>query len=131
LKVKRRIRITVVRETLLPRGASSTEVGAEARAADETAADAFAGEAWCDACAAVSPVLTAEEAAAFRGATARQSAFGGAEAGGVHYVWAGEGAPLVCLRSLLSVGAAGAPREGVEVRQAAKVLNFRRDGEWG
>jgi hypothetical protein len=117
LKVKRRVRITVLRETFATRGAASADAGA---------GDAGAGEAWCPACAAVSPLLTAEEAAAFRGVGVRR-AFDGTEAGGVHFVEAGGGVPLVCLRSLLSVGA----REvgGVEVRRAAKVLNFRRDGE--
>ena len=114
MRVKRRIRITVLRETFAARGAAA-EV------------DAAAGEAWCPACAAVSPLLTAEEAAAFGGVAGRR-VFGGAEAGGVHFVEAGSRAPLVCLRSLLSAGAA---REGAGVRGAAKVLNFRRDGEPG
>jgi hypothetical protein len=106
--MKRRVRITVLRETFAARGAA--------------AVDAAAGEAWCPACAAVSPLLDAEEAAALCGVAGRR-VFGGAEAGGVHFVEAGDGAPLVCLRSLLSAGAG--------VRGAAKVLNFRRDGEPG
>jgi hypothetical protein len=109
LKVKRRIRITVLRETFEPRGAAAGE-----------------GAAWCPACAAVSPLLTAEEAAAFCGGVAAGRRPGGLAAGGVHFVEAGEGAPLVCLRSLLSVGAPG--EGGTDVQGAAKVLNFRRDG---
>jgi glycine/D-amino acid oxidase-like deaminating enzyme len=111
LKVKRRIRITVLRETFAAHGVAAAD----------------AGEAWCPACAAVSPVLDAEEAAAFCGVAGRP-VFGGTEAGGVHFVEAGGLAPLVCLRSLLSAGAA---RGGAGVRGAAKVLNFRRDGESG
>ncbi|HEX8163051.1 MAG TPA: hypothetical protein VF538_14360 [Pyrinomonadaceae bacterium] len=112
--MKRRIRITVLRETLAPRGAAG-------------AADA--GAAWCPACAAFSPLLTAEEAAALCGVAAAGPRSGGPEAGGVHLVEAGDLAPLVCLRSLLSgvaprdVGAGDAGGAG-----AAKVLNFRRDG---
>jgi hypothetical protein len=113
LKVKRRIRITVLRETFASRGAATA-------AADD------AGEAWCPACAAVSPLLTAEEAAAFCGVAGRR-VLAGAEAGGVHFVEAGSVAPLVCLRSLLS--GVRAARGGAGVQGAAKVLNFRRDGE--
>lgn len=102
----------MLRETLAPRGA---------------VAAAEAGAAWCPACAAVSPVLTPEEAAAFRVVVARRF-FVGLEGVGVHFVETGAPAPLVCLRSLLSIGARAAG-DGVEVRRAAKVLNFRRDGE--
>ena len=92
------------------------------------AVDAAAREAWCAACAAVSPLLTAQEAAALCGVAGRR-VFGGAEAGGVHFVDACDGAPLVCLRSLLSGVRAAQGDAGIAV--AAKVLNFRRGGEPG
>jgi hypothetical protein len=111
LKVKRRIRITVLRETFAAHGAAGTD----------------AGEAWCPACAAVSPLLTAQEAAAFCAAAVRRVGGGHAARGGVHFVETGGLAPLVCLRSLLSDGA-GAARDGADAHGAAKVLNFRRDG---
>ena len=90
-------------------------------------AAAETGEAWCPACAAVSPLLTAEDAAAF-GGVAWGSAFVGA--GVAHFVEAGGLAPLVCLRSLLPSGGR-TTREGAGGRREAKVLNFRRGGESG
>jgi hypothetical protein len=118
LRVKQKIRITVTKEKYVSLGGT-----------------ALHGAAWCPRCAAVTTMLTPDQAAALADVNTRQI-FRWLEAGGLHYVETESPSPLVCLASLpCDAGVNDSPADDALVALARGVLHSTRkvkqDGQLG